>query len=115
MRNKYFKEFDYSKNEIWASKYDAVRNYLIELEKLKIIDSLNYNITKFGEIKVVNSNKNNANFKIVKEYKCALVCKNCGEIFGNGDTINRFYLINFELDKDCFQKMINNYKIRQSF
>lgn len=112
---KYFKEFDYSKDEIWDSKYDAVRNYLIELEKLKLIDPLDYNITKFGQIRVVNSNKNNANLKIVKEYKCTLVCKDCGEIFNTSDKINKFYLTNFELDKDCFQRMINNYKIRQSF
>ena len=114
-RLKYFKEFDYSKDEIWDSKYDAVRNYLIELENLKIISSLDYNITKFGKIKIVDSNKNNANLKIVKEYKEKLVCKNCGEIFETIDTINKFYIINFEMDKDCFQKMINNYNIRQPF
>ena len=108
---KYFKEFDYSKDEIWNSKYDAVRNYLVELEKLKIIDTLDYNITKFGEIRVVNSNKNSANLKITKEYKGVSVCKNCGEIFNNEDRINKFYLTNFELDKDCFQKIINGYKI----
>lgn len=112
---KYFKEFDYSKDEIWNSKYDAVRNYLVELEKLKIIDTLDYNITKFGEIRVINSNKNSANLKIAKEYKGISVCKNCGEIFSNEDTINKFYLTNFELDRDCFQKMINNYRIRQIF
>ena len=112
---KYFKEFDYSKDEIWNSKYDAVRNYLVELEKLKIIDTLDYNITKFGEIRVINSNKNSANLKISKEYKGVSVCKNCGEIFSNEDTINKFYLTNFELDRDYFQKMINNYRIRQIF
>ena len=52
--------------------------------------------------------------KIKTEYKRNLVCKHCGEIFDNSDTINRFYLTNFELDKECFRKMINNYKIRQN-
>lgn len=60
---------------------------------------------------MINSNKNNANLKIVEEYKCNLVCKSCGEIFDNNDTINKFYLTNFELDKECFQKIINNCKI----
>lgn len=108
---KYFKEFDYSKDEIWDSKYDAVKNYLIELEKLKIIDPLEYNITRFGDIKIINSNVNNANLKIEREYKASLFCKNCGEIFGNNDIINKFYLINFGLDKDCFERMIDNIKI----
>ena len=33
----------------------------------------------------------------------------------NYENVNRFYLTNFELDKECFRKMINNYKIRQNF
>lgn len=37
------------------------------------------------------------------------------EKFDTKDKINKVYLTKFELDKDCFQKMINNYKIRQSF
>lgn len=112
---KYYKEFDYSKDEIWDSKYDAVKNYLIELKKYKIIDPLQYDITKYGENKILNGNINKANLKIKTEYKRNLVCKHCGEIFDNSDTINRFYLTNFELDKECFRKMINNYKIRQNF
>lgn len=112
---KYYKEFDYSKDEIWDSKYDAVKNYLIELKKYKIIDPLQYDITKYGENKILNGNINKANLKIKKEYKRNLVCKHCGEIFDNSDTINRFHLTNFELDKECFRKMINNYKIRQNF
>lgn len=112
---KYFKEFDYSKDEMWHSKYDAVKNYLVELEKLKIIDPLDYNITKFGEIRIVNSNKNSANLKINTEYKGNVVCKNCGEIFEDNDKINKFYLTNFELDKECFQKMMNNYKLLLKF
>lgn len=112
---KYFKEFDYSKDEIWDSKYDAVKNYLIELEKYKIIDPLQYDITKYGENRILNGNINSANLKIKLEYRGNLVCKHCGEIFDMDDIINRFYLTNFELDKECFQKMINNYKIRQIF
>lgn len=104
---KYFKEFDYSKDEIWDSKYDAVRNYLVELKRL-----LDHNITKFGQIRVLNSNKDNANLKIVKEYKCTLVYKDCGEIFNTSDKINRFYLINFELDKNYFQKTIKMHYFR---
>ena len=107
----YFKEFDYSKDEIWDSKYDAVRNYLLELEKLKEIEVLGDYITKFGEIRVINGNKNKANLKIKTKYKGNIVCKNCGEIFDNRDIINKFYLTNFELDKECFQKWIKNYKV----
>lgn len=112
---KYYKEFDYSKDEIWDSKYDAIKNYMIELEKYKIIDPLQYYITKYGENRILNGSINSANLKIRQEYRGDLVCKNCGEIFDNSDTINRFYLTNFELDKECFQRMINNYKIRHFF
>lgn len=112
---KYYKEFDYSKDEIWDSKYDAIKNYMIELKKYKIIDPLQYYITKYGENRILNGSINRANLKIRQEYRGDLVCKNCGEIFDNSDTINRFYLTNFELDKECFRKMINNYKIRQNF
>lgn len=108
---KYFKEFDYSKDEIWDSKYDAVRNYLIELKKYKIIDPLQYDITKYGENKILNGNINKANLKIKTEYKGNLVCKHCREIYDKDDLINRFYLTNFELDRDCFLKMIKNYRI----
>ena len=66
---KYYKEFDYSKDEIWDSKYDAVKNYLIELKKYKIIDPLQYDITKYGENKILNGNINKANLKIKTEYK----------------------------------------------
>ena len=68
-------------------------------------------ITKFGEIRVINGNKNKANLKIKTKYKGNIVCKNCGEIFDNRDIINKFYLTNFELDKECFQKWIKNYKV----
>ena len=68
---------------------------------------------KFRNPFAVNENKEMIYIKT--EYKGNLVCKHCGEIFDNSDTINRFYLTNFELDKECFQKMINNYKIRQNF
>ena len=112
---KYYKEFDYSKDEIWNSKYDAVKNYLMELEKYKILDPLQYDITKYGENRILNGNINSANLKIKAEYRGNLVCKHCGEIFDKDDIINRFYLTNFELDKECFQKIINNYKIRKSF
>lgn len=105
------KEFDCSKDEIWDAKYNTVRNYLVELEKLKIINPLYYSITKFVQIRVVNSDKNNENSKASKEYKVNLICKNYGEIFDARDRINKFYITNFEMDNDCFQKIINNYEI----
>ena len=46
------KEFDCSKDEIWDAKYNTVRNYLVELEKLKIINPLYYSITKFVQIEL---------------------------------------------------------------
>ena len=98
-----------------AVKYDAVKNYLIELKKYKIIDPVQCDITKYGENKILNGNIDSANFKIKEEYKGNLVCKHCGEIFDKDDFINRFYLNNFELDRECFQKIINNYRIRQNF
>lgn len=105
-RLEYFKEFDYSKNEIWDSKYDAVKNYLIELEKLKVLDFLEYSITKFGQIKVINSKKDDANLKFADEYKRKWVCKKCGKIFGNSDCINKFYIMNWGFDEKCYKKMI---------
>ncbi len=76
---------------------------MIELEKYKIIDPLQYDITKYGENRILNGNINSANLKIKLEYRGNLVCKHCGEIFDMDDIINRFYLTNFELDKECFK------------
>ena len=88
---------------------------MIELEKYKTIDPLQYYITKYVENRILNGNINIENLKIRKEYRENLVCKQCGKIFDKDDIINRFYLTNFELDKECFQKLINNYRIRQNF
>lgn len=103
---KYFKEFDYSKDAIWDSKYDAVRNYLLELEKLEIIKVLDYNINKWGEIKVVNSDMEREYYKFDKDNSELIVCKNCGELYEEEDVVNKFYIRNFGVDKNCFEEII---------
>lgn len=103
---KYFKEFDYSKDAIWDSKYDAVRNYLLELEKLEIIKVLDYNINKWGEIEVVNSDMEREYYKFDKDNSELIVCKNCGELYEEEDVVNKFYIRNFGVDKNCFEEII---------
>ena len=105
---KYFKEFDYSKDEVWDSKYDAVKNYLLKLAWYKIIDPLQYDITKYGENRVLIGDINRANEAIGDGYKGYYVCNKCGEIIDENDTVNRSYIVNFELDKECFEEMVKN-------
>lgn len=69
-----------------------------------------YQLKKAEKI-INNFDKNNENLKASKEYKVNLICKNYGEIFDARDRINKFYITNFEMDNDCFQKIINNYEI----
>lgn len=42
-----YNEFNtYKEERIWNSKYDAVKQYLLELEKLEVIKSLAYKLNK---------------------------------------------------------------------
>ena len=101
---KYFKEFDYSKDEVWDSKYDAVKNYLLKLAWYKIIDPLQYDITKYGENRVLIGDIDRANEAVGEGYKGYYVCNKCGEIIDDNDTVNRSYIVNFGLDKEYFEE-----------
>ena len=75
---------------------------------INLINGFKYGTLPNGSIKML---KNNENLKASKEYKVNLICKNYGEIFDARDRINKFYITNFKMDNDCFQKIINNYEI----
>lgn len=102
-----YNEFNTYEERIWNSKYDAVKQYLLELEKLEVIKSLDYKLNKWSEIKVINSDRVKANSKIIRDEKVNLVCKVCGELYEE-DYINKFYIKNFNMDKECFEESIKN-------
>lgn len=59
-----------------------------------------------GEIKVLDSNKIKATSKISAESSKIKFCNNCGVIFEEDDFINKFYVDNFGVDKECFEELI---------
>ena len=65
--------------------------------------------TTFGENIILNGNINSSNLKIKAEQRKKLVCKNCGKIFDTDDSINGFYLTNFEVDQECFEELMKYY------
>ena len=79
---------------------------ILELEKLEIIKVLDYNINKWGEIKVVNSDMEREYYKFDKDNSELIVCKNCGELYEEEDVVNKFYIRNFGVDKNCFEEII---------
>lgn len=99
---KYFKEFDYSKDEVWDSKYDAVKNYLLELKKSGAVYPFSDDISQWSEIRVRNGTVEYLNAIIKKNFKSVLVCNECGEVFDDNDMVNCCYLTNFGMDRECF-------------
>lgn len=104
----YYNEFNiYNKVELWNSKYDAVREYLIQLAKISVLLVLDDNLNQWGEIKVLDSNKIKATSKISVESSKIKFCNNCGVVWEDDDFINKFYIDNFGVDKECFEELLN--------
>ena len=104
----YYNEFNnYSRGELWNSKYDAVRNYLIELEKIGVLLVYDDKLNQWGEIEIIDSNKIKATSKILIKTSKIQFCSNCGMVLEKGDHINKFYIENFSVDKECFEELIN--------
>ena len=63
-------------------------------------------LNQWGEFKVLDSNKIKATSKISAESPKIKFCNNCGVIFEECDFINKFYIDNFGVDKECFEELI---------
>lgn len=107
----YYSWFDtYNKNEIWNSKYDAVKEYLKKLEGIGVLLILDGRFTQWAEIKVIDSNKKRANLKLTNNNVCRddkpKFCSHCGLVFEQTDNRESFYIDNFGVDKECFDEIL---------
>ena len=108
----YYNEFEtYGKIEIWNSKYDAIKEYIIELEQCGVLIILDERFTIWAEAKIINSNKQIATENLLKNKNKKpnnriKFCTRCGAILEGVDDINAFYIKNFDVDKECFEELL---------